>query len=279
MTDYAGGQAIIEGVMMKYGNKVAYAVRKPSKKISIKKETLRKWSIDYPFVKWPFFRGIITLIDTLVLGIKALNWSANESTDEEDEKLSTAQIFWTLFISFLFSAVLFIIIPLWLTHLTQTQGILFNVIDGILRVGIFILYILIISRLDDVKRIFEYHGAEHKTINAYEKGLKLTVANVKKQTTLHKRCGTTFIIIVLFVSIIVFSFITWEGFWAKLLGRILLIPVIAGIAYELLRLGAKKDNVLLKVFTIPGFWVQRLTTREPDKEQIEVAIKSLKAVL
>ena len=131
----------------------------------------------------------------------------------------------------------------------------------------------------DVKRVFQYHGAEHKTINAYEKGLKLTVKNVQKQTTLHNRCGTTFIIMVLIVSVIVFSAIVWENFWIKLLGRIILIPVISGIAFEMLRLGASSKSWLIRIFVVPGLWVQRLTTREPDDEQVEVAIKSLKAVL
>lgn len=277
--EFAGGQAIIEGVMMKYKNKVAFAVRQPNGNISVKKQNLRKWSKTFPFVKWPFFRGFITLLDTLVLGIRALNWSANESSGEDEENLTGWQIFISLFISFAFSVLIFLILPLWLTHLTATKGVLFNAIDGLLRVLIFVAYIVIIAQMADVKRVFQYHGAEHKTINAYEKGLKLTVKNVQKQTTLHNRCGTTFIIMVLIVSVIVFSAIVWENFWIKLLGRIILIPVISGIAFEMLRLGASSKSWLIRIFVVPGLWVQRLTTREPDDEQVEVAIKSLKAVL
>ncbi len=275
-----GGQAVIEGVLMKNRSRVAIAVRRPDGNITLKKERWPAISKKIKFLGWPFFRGTVNLIDMLVLGIKALNYSANESMGEKEEKIKGWEFALTTIIALGVAVGLFILLPLWLTNFTQTKGILFNLIDGVIRVAIFMAYLLLISMMKDVKRLFEYHGAEHKTVNCYEDGKKLTPANVKKYPTEHRRCGTTFLLIVLIISIIIFSLIVTDSFWIKFGGRILLLPVIAGIGYELLKLGAKfPKSFLLNILVWPGMALQRMTTREPDKKQIEVAIKAFKAVV
>ena len=277
---HVGGQAVIEGVLMKNEDKVAIAVRKPNRKITVKKQRWPSVSKKIKFLGWPFFRGTVNLIEMLVMGIKALNYSANESIGEKEEKISTKEFVATTIIALAVAIGLFILLPLYLTKITNTKGVVFNIIDGAIRVVLFILYILAISFMRDVRRLFQYHGAEHKTVNCYEAGKKITVANVKKYSTLHRRCGTTFILIVLVISIIIFSLIVTDNFWIKFTGRILLLPVIAGISYELLKLGAKfPKNILLNLLVWPGLGLQKLTTREPDKKQIEVAIKAFKAVV
>ena len=280
VTEGVGGQAVIEGVMMKKGPKIAIAVRKPNKKISVKTETLHGIGERVKFLKWPFIRGTVNLFEQLIFGIKALNYSANEAIGEDEEKITKGEFFWTILFAIVVAVGIFIILPLYLTKVTQTQGILFNVIDGVIRLGLFLLYIFGISFLADVKRLFQYHGAEHMTVHCYEAKKNLTVANVKKYGTAHKRCGTTFLLIVLIVSIFIFSLIISESFWIKLLGRLVLLPVIAGISYELLKLGAKyPKNIILNALSYPGMMVQKMTTRKPDNKQLEVAIKALKAVV
>lgn len=275
-----GGQAVIEGVLMKNESKIAIAVRKPNKKITVKRMRCPPIAKKVKFLGWPFFRGTVNLIEMLVLGIKALNYSANESMGEKDEKITKTEFAITTIIALGFAVGLFILLPLYLTKITRTEGIVFNLIDGVIRVVIFLLYILAISLMKDVKKLFEYHGAEHKTVHCYEDGKKLTPANVKRYTTLHRRCGTTFLLIVLVISILVFSLIVTESFWIKFAGRIILLPVIAGISYELLKLGARfPKNLLLNLLVWPGLGLQKMTTREPDKKQIEVAIKAFKAVV
>jgi uncharacterized protein YqhQ len=275
-----GGQAVIEGVLMKNDEKVAIAVRKPDNKITVKKERWKSVSKKVKFLGWPFFRGTVNLIEMLVMGIKALNYSANESMDEEEEKISKTEFAITTLIAVAVAVGLFILLPLYLTKITRTEGIVFNLIDGLIRVALFVLYIIAISFMKDVRRLFEYHGAEHKTVNCYEAGKKLTPANVKRYTTLHRRCGTTFLLIVLVISILIFSLIVTDSFWIKFLGRILLLPVIAGIGYELLKLGARfPKNFLLNLLVWPGLALQKMTTKEPDKKQIEVAIAAFKAVV
>jgi uncharacterized protein YqhQ len=273
-----GGQAVIEGVLMKNDEKIAIAVRRPDKKISVKKETLHPISKRVKFLGWPFFRGIVNLVEMLVVGMKALNYSANEASGE-DAQLSKTEFALTTIFAIAVAVGLFILLPLYLTKMTQTQGILFNLIDGVIRVAMFVAYVLVISLMKDVRRLFEYHGAEHKVVNCYESGAKLTLANVKKYTTVHRRCGTTFMLIVLVISILIFSLIISDSFWVKFGGRILLLPVIAGIGYELLKLGARfPHNILLNVLVWPGLALQKLTTREPDKRQLEVAMKAFEAV-
>jgi uncharacterized protein YqhQ len=271
-----GGQAVIEGVMMRCNDKINTSVRK-GKKIISKKNTLKKKN---KFLKIFFIRGIINMYEMLKIGMETLTWSADQQA-EKNEKISRLEIIFSLILSVLFAILIFIVAPFYLTKLiSKNQGILFNIVDGIIRVLIFIIYILSISLMKDIKRVFQYHGAEHKVVHCYESGKKLTYENVKKFTTLHSRCGSSFLIIVLVISIIVFSFIVSPKWYYKLVFRILLIPIIIGISYEVLKLADKfKDNFFFNILNKPGLWIQKITTKEPDKQQIEVAIHSLKKVL
>ena len=285
MTDI-GGQAVIEGVMMKSNTHMAVAVRLPDNKtskrgaglctsIKTKKEKLRKFKKIWTL---PFVRGIFQLVYLLVLGVKALIWSSNQQL-EEKEKITNKEITFTLIISFGFAAGLFIVAPFLITKIFISTGFFFHLLDGVIRIIIFLAYLIIISFSKDVKTMFQYHGAEHKTIYCYEDKKPLTVKNCRKYTTLHPRCGTAFILIVLVISILVFSLV--RGTWIiNLIARILLLPVIAGLSYELLKLSARfKCNPVIRAVTYPGLLLQKLTTREPTDKQLEVAIKSLKTLL
>ena len=271
-----GGQAVIEGVMMMHGNKVNTSVRKKNKIISRRKIIKKKNKASKIF----FIRGIVNLFTMLKVGVESLIWSAEQQT-EKNEKISKAEVMFSMLMAFLFAIVLFIVAPLYLTKLIYPHnGILFDVIDGVIRVIIFLFYILTISLMKDIRRVFQYHGAEHKTIHCYEAGKKLTVENVKKFSTHHPRCGTSFLIIVLIISIFVFSLITSKEWYYKLGFRIILLPVIIGISYEILKLAdLLKNNWFFNIINKPGLWIQRITTKEPTKKQIEVAIDSLKKVL
>ena len=274
-----GGQAVIEGVLMKSKSKIAIAVRKPNDEISVKVEKL---NIKNKFIKKsPLIRGIFILLETVILGIKALSYSANESLEEEEEKISNFGLFLTILSAVGISVFAFVFLPLILTKAIYSgHGWIFNLIDGLIRVGIFVCYILVIPLMKDIYRVFQYHGAEHKTVNCYEAGKDLTVDNVRTFSTIHPRCGTTFIIIVLILSIAVFSFVHTTSFLEKFLIRVVLLPAIAGISFELLKLGGKYfNNPMVKVLLFPGLVVQKLTTREPTGKQIEVAIKALKGAL
>ena len=275
-----GGQAVMEGVMMRHKNNVAIAVRKPSKKITIKKKTINSWQNKCKFFKLPFVRGVYSLFESLVVGLGALTYSANESIDKEEEKISNKEIAITMLVAFVFAIGLFVLLPFFLSTLIVKENFLFNVLDGVIRIIIFFLYIVIISRIKDIKTVFQYHGAEHKAVHTYEAGKKLTVKNAKGYSPLHPRCGTSFLLIVLFVSIVVFSFILSDAWVVKLLGRVILLPVIAGVAYEILKISAKYNrNIFFRMLTVPGLTLQRLTTAEPDDEQLKVALKSLSVVL
>lgn len=274
--EHIGGQAVIEGVMMKSKNKYAVSVRLENGKIKTLKKRLKRKSRVYTA---PFFRGFFVLWDTLVLGIKALNWSANQQL-EKKEKITWKELVFTLGLSFLFVILFFIVVPFYLTGLIVAKGILFNLIDGVLRIGIFLIYLLLISFMKDVKQLFRYHGAEHKAINCLEAGKELTVKNCRKFSTVNPRCGTSFLVIVLIVSIIAFSLIISEHWYIRLGARIVLMPVIAAISYEVLKLSAKfKDNLFVRALNAPGLWIQKITTKEPTNKQIEVALVSLKDVL
>ena len=275
-----GGQALIEGVMMKSPNYISIAVRKPNKKISLKIEKFNSLTKKYRILGWPFIRGVIILFEMLITGMKALTYSANESGESEEEELTKKEIVLTIGFAMLFTALLFIALPFYLSKLiTSNEGILFNLIDGVIRVVIFLIYIIGISLMPDIKRVFQYHGAEHMSIHCMEHKEKLTPTNVAKYTPEHPRCGTSFLIIVLLISIIVFSMIISELWYVKLLGRLVLLPLIAGISYEILKLSAKyRRNPIFKLIVWPGMMLQKITTREPDKGQIEVAIRALKGV-
>lgn len=271
-----GGQAVIEGVMMKTENSLAICARNEKGKVITKKEKLKKKS---RFLRLPFIRGIVNLIEMMVLGIKGLIWSGNQVMGEEEE-FTVKEIVFVLATSILFVIFFFVALPFYLTKLMVDKGFIFNLIDGAIRILIFILYILIISSMDDVKRLFQNHGAEHKAVNCYESGKQLTIKNAKRFSTLHARCGTSFIIIVLITAILIFSLITTESWLLNILLRVLLIPIITAVSYEILKLSSKHDkNMIVRALTLPGIWMQKITTRKPDARQVEVALRSLKTVL
>jgi len=281
-----GGQAVIEGVMMKSPKNWTVAVRDPKGEIHIKKEKLTELP---RFLKLPLIRGVVALVQALGLGIQAIEYSASKAYEEEDEKgIGKITMSLTILASILLSVGLFIFLPLYITkligyvvHSVTDISLIFNLTDGIVRVVIFLLYVVLIGTWKEMSRIFEYHGAEHKVIHAYEEGKELTVENVKNYSPLHPRCGTSFLMIVMVFSILVFSFIPQNlPFVYKFLSRIVLIPLIAGSSFEFLKFSAKwKNNAIMNVMIKPGLMLQRLTTREPDEAQIEVAIRSLVEVL
>jgi len=287
-----GGQAVIEGVMMRAPRSLAIAVRRPTGDIVVKKEEVIPLSERFPIVKLPVVRGAVALFSSLITGIKALNFSANEAMVEEEkegeekpQELSSWAMAGTMAVAFGFGILLFFIFPLYLTKLLTpvigTSNIVFNLVDGVIRVVVFILYIFAISRMNDIQRVFQYHGAEHKSIFAFEAGDELTVENVRKYSCLHPRCGTSFLLIVMLVSIVIFSLIPklWP-FYLKAGSRIVLLPLIAGVSYELLKWSAKNDqSSIVKLLIAPGLGLQRLTTREPDDSQLEVAIRSMEEAL
>lgn len=277
-----GGQAVIEGVMMRGKTHVAVAVRQPDGEISVDVRPVNSISDRYPILKKPFLRGVVSLVESLVMGMKALAYSAQVSGDE-DEKLDSKEMALTIAVSAGLAILLFIVIPTWsmrfLTGITQDHMAL-NLAEGVLRMAIFLAYIAAISSMNDIQRVFQYHGAEHKTIYTYEAGLPLKVENVRSFSTLHPRCGTNFLMIVMLISMFIFTFLGWPSLLERIASRIILMPVIAGVSYELIRYaGAHTDNPLVRIAITPGLLLQKLTTRQPDDSQIEVAIASLKAVV
>ncbi len=281
-----GGQAVIEGVMMKSSGNWTVAVRDQSGSIHLKKERLSRLPRIF---KLPLMRGVIALFQAITIGIRAIEFSAGKAYSEETEQsMSNLSIAMTILVSMILGVGLFILLPLYATKLMglvfphiSTNSLLFNFTDGIIRVLIFLLYVILIGAWKEMARIFMYHGAEHKVIHAYEEGRELTIGNVKQYSTLHPRCGTSFLMIVMVVSILIFSFIPqYWLFLYKFLSRIILIPFIAGSSFELLKLSSKlKDNPVMSLMIQPGLLLQRLTTREPDDAQIEVAIRALTEVL
>lgn len=295
-----GGQALIEGVMMRGPNELGIAVRKPDGEIELEKRAIDNITTRSSLFRLPFVRGVVSLLEAMVLGTKALMFSAEFIEDEAEtptekgkleiflerkfgDKFQDLAIYGTVALSVLLSIVIFMIIPTFLTSLFKTKveshfGL--NIIEGVLRVSIFLGYIFAVSKLGDIKRVFQYHGAEHKTIHCYENQEELTVENVKKYPILHPRCGTSFLFNVMIVSIIVFSFFGWPDPMMRLVTRISLFPVIGGIAYELNRLIGKSESSLAYAISYPGLMIQKYaTTKEPDEAQIEVAIEALKLVL
>ena len=286
-----GGQAVIEGVMMRAPRSMAIAVRRPNGEIVVRKDVVVPLSERFPVVKLPIVRGAVALFSSLITGITALNFSANEAMVEEEgnekEELSSWAMAGTMAVAFGFGILLFFILPLYATKLlTQLavisdNNIVFNLVDGVIRVAVFLIYIWSISRMKDIQRVFQYHGAEHKSIFAFEAGDELTVDNVRKYSCLHPRCGTSFLLIVMLVSIVIFSLIPklWP-FFMKAGARVVLLPLIAGVSYEFLKWSAKNDHSrLVKLIIAPGLALQRLTTREPDDSQLEVAIRSMQEAL
>jgi len=285
-----GGQAVIEGVMMKGAEDYSIAVRKPDGEITVKKEKLngnRKH-----ISKIPVIRGIYAFVDSMVLGVKSLMYSAEFIEEEEEEKnkkpskldefLNNNIIWISVVISVAFSVGLFILLPTVVVDVFKVytgNKLILNGLEGIARIAIFLAYIMAVSRMKDIQRVFEYHGAEHKSIFCYEYGEELTVENVKKYGRLHPRCGTSFLFIVMIVSILLFSMFSWSGILMRLLTRLILIPFVAGISFEIIKWAGRSQSKLSCIVSAPGMWLQKITTREPDDKQIEVAIEALKNVL
>jgi len=291
-----GGQALIEGVMMRGNETVAIAVRKPDGEIELKMDRVSKLE-KLKIAKIPFVRGSVNLIASMLVGIKALTYSAEfyeEDTEGEtskfDERLK--RIFgnhvddvvmgFSILVAFAFAMLLFGILPTLLVGLLKRfveYQMILSAIEGVMKIVFFIIYIVGISRMEDIKRVFQYHGAEHKTIHCFESGQEVIVENARKFTTLHPRCGTSFIFFVLIISIIVFSFVSWNNLLIRIGLKLLLLPVIAGISYEVLKIAGRSDNPIVRAISKPGLMMQNLTTAEPDDEQLEVAIVAFKAVL
>lgn len=274
-----GGQAVIEGVMMRGPNVIATAVREPSGNILVKTESFTPISNRYPILKKPMLRGVVALVESLVQGLRSLSFSA-QAAGEEGEELSNKEIALTMVFSLGLAILLFVIIPTYAAkyiHSAITDARLLNLMEGVLRFAIFLAYIMAISRMKDIHRVFEYHGAEHKTIHAYEAGVPLDVEHVRNYSTLHPRCGTNFLLIVMIVSIIMFAFLGWPDLWTRIVSRIVLMPLVAGIAYEIIRFAGKSEARWVQIAIGPGLLLQKLTTREPSDDQLEVAIKALEA--
>jgi uncharacterized protein YqhQ len=283
-----GGQAVIEGVMMRTPAALAVAVRTPRGDIAVTTRPLKELSSRPKILQYPLIRGVVTLFQAIRLGIQALNFSANQSLEEEEEQLGAFTLGMTMIFAFILGIGLFVYVPLLLTNqlkdiipLVKESTVLFNLVDGIIRIVIFLLYLFGISLIKDLRRVFEYHGAEHKTIYAYENGEELTPERVDKFSTLHPRCGTNFLLIVMLMSILVFSVLRSDAsFYLKFLSRIVFVPLIAGISYEIIRFTAKhQDKSWVRWITKPGLYLQRITTRPPSFDQLEVAIRALQEVL
>lgn len=278
-----GGQAVIEGVMMRGPQNLSIAVRRPDNSIIVDLRPVNSITQRFPFLKWPGLRGVVALCEALIIGLKALSYSANQAMDEEEE-LTTKEMAITMLVALALAIVLFVALPTaathWLAGAVQNP-FWSNIIEGTIRLAVFLGYIVAITRMEDIQRVFQYHGAEHKVINAYEAGVPLEVDKIRPFSPLHPRCGTSFLLIVMLVSIFVFALLGHhDNIILRILSRVLLMPVVAGIAYELLKLSGKyAQNPVCSWAIKPGLWLQRLTTKEPDDQQLEVAISALRAVL
>src|SRR5690554_6130166 len=276
-----GGQAVIEGVMMRGQYHAAVAVRKADQSITVLEENLRPWSDRFPILKKPILRGSVALVESLIMGLRSLNYSASQF-GEAEEQLTTKELVLTMAFALVLTVALFIVLPAFLLRFVQSyisSNIVVNLVEGVIKTSIFVLYIAAIAWMEDIKRVFAYHGAEHKTINCYEAGEELTVENVRKHSRIHARCGTNFLLIVLFTSVFVFSFFGRPPFLQRILIHVAIMPLVAGLSYELIRKAGQKDcHPIFRWLARPGMILQGLTTKEPDHSQIEVAISALKAV-
>ena len=282
MTDLAvGGQAVIEGVMMRNASKTATAVRLPSGDIDVETRTVSSIRDRYPILNLPLVRGSVIMVESLIIGMRALSFSA-QAAGEENEQMTKKEIAMTILFALVLASLLFIVIPTGAAHLAAAytdDPIVFNLIEGGIRLLVFLLYIWGISFMGGIRRVFQYHGAEHKTIHCYEAGEALTVENVQKFPRLHPRCGTNFLLIVMVVAIVFHVFFGWPDLWLRILSRLAILPVVAGVSYEIIRFAGRSENRIVRILITPGLWLQYLTTRPPADEMIEVAIESLKAVL
>lgn len=280
---FYGGQAIIEGVMMRGRNSLAMAVRKQDGSIVMQENPVSSIMHRYPILKWPLVRGVVALFEAMIIGMKALSYSAQQVAEEEEEELGPKEMALTIGLALLLTIGLFIVLPALVVQVLQNfihHHVALNLAEGVVKIAFFLAYVWGISFMKDIQRVFQYHGAEHKAINCLEQGEELTVDNVRKQTRFHKRCGTSFIVIVLLIGILVFSFFGKPPFLLRILYHLAVLPIVAGISYETIRLAGRKNAPrIMDWVSKPGLWTQMITTREPDDSQIEVAIHSLEAVV
>jgi uncharacterized protein YqhQ len=278
-----GGQAVIEGVMMRGVDNWSLAVRRPDTSIGVHQFPLESWMKTYPWLKTPVLRGVVALGESLVLGMRALTISANESLEDEGDEFTRKEMIIAILVAIALAVGLFFLAPLFLTGLFKAQlgeGVRFWLVEGVIRVAIFVAYLVVVTRLRDLRRVFEYHGAEHKCIHALEHGEELTAENVDKYGTLHVRCGTSFLLVVMVVSILVFAIVQYPAWYVLILSRIVLVPLIAGVSYEIIKVaGRHEESAFVRFVMAPGLSLQWLTTRKPDREQIEVAVAALKSVI
>ena len=297
-----GGQAVLEGVMMRGPKEIATAVRKSDGEIVIDKKPVSSITQKFKFLKLPIIRGVVNFVESMVTGVKCLMFSADlYDVDGEEgyepskfekwlddkfgDKIKDIAIYGAVAVALVMGIGLFMLLPTVIVGFFKglfpdgTNTVVLNLVEGLVRMAIFLIYLALVSQMKDIQRVFEYHGAEHKTIAAYEHGEELTPENAKKYSRLHPRCGTSFLLIVMVISIVFFSFLRWENVIERIIFRLLLLPVVAGVSYEIIKFAGRSKNRCVAILTKPGLWLQKLTTREPDESQIEVAIASLKAVL
>lgn len=295
-TSGIGGQAVIEGIMMRNKDKYAIAVRKPDKEIELLVKENKLLTDKFKWLNVPIIRGVISFVDSLVTGVSTISYSASFYDDPEEQKdtkvdkvgeavfkdkLESVLMAGTVILAVVLAIGLFMVLPYFISRLLAQKvasEVFLNFVEGLVRLAIFFIYILLISQMKDIKRTFMYHGAEHKCINCIENGCRLTVDNVKRSSRYHKRCGTSFMFLVIIISAIFFIFIRVDNTVLQLVIRLLLVPVIAGVSYEVIKLAGKHDNKFVNAISVPGMWFQKLTTKEPDKDMIEVAIKAVEAV-
>lgn len=293
-----GGQAVMEGIMMKGSDRLAIAVRRADQTINVREIPLKKHG---NWVKWPIIRGVLTFVDSLVTGTRTLMYSAEVlEEDIEDEEyepsgfeswiearfgekgLFNFALYLSVIIALVISVGVFVLLPTWLVGVLGkviSNTVALNLIEGVLRIVMFLIYVVAISRMEDIRRVFQYHGAEHQTIHCYENGLELTPENCAQFETLHPRCGTSFLMFVLIISLLLFSLLGWPNLAARIISRLLLIPVIAGLSYEVLRWAGSSDSIVVRVLSVPGLLMQKITTKVPDASQLEVAIVAVNACL
>lgn len=293
-----GGQAVIEGVMMRGPKDIAVAVRKSDGEIVVDKKPVASVLQKYKFLKLPIIRGVVSFIESMITGIKTLMFSAELYDVEDDEPAykpskfdlwlekifgnKDVLVYTSLVLSLILAMGLFVMLPALITKYATffiTNNVVKSLIEGVVRMCIFVLYIFLVSRTKEMQRVFQYHGAEHKSIACYEHGEELTIENVRKHSRFHPRCGTSFLIEVMIISVIVFSFLSWDNIIVRMLTKLALMPVVAGLAYEVIKLAGRYDNKFMGIVNKPGLWLQRLTTKEPDDSQIEVALRSLTEVM
>ena len=295
-----GGQAVMEGVMMRGRRIYAMAVRKPDHSIELVKTPLAPVTDRYPVLKWPILRGVVSFVDSLIMGVRIITQSAEiaglEDAEEEEmpafekkltqifgDKLNDVLVYFVVTAAIVLAVGLFMLLPVWLGHffapLLGGNTWALGIIEGLIRIAIFLAYIYLVSMSKDIKRVYQYHGAEHKTINCYEHQEELTVENVRKHSRLHKRCGTSFLLIVMVIAMLVFMFIRTDVVILRILLRVILVPVIAGLSYEVIKWAGRNNNLLVNIVSYPGLSLQKLTTAEPDDGMIETAITAMSAVI